>query len=151
MLTTPDLLSFVSKLLAVCVNFSNAIRRLTRSSKIQREAAVKIGEISAVSKEERKTSSATGGHPSAAEMMIKGPNIDHVLNTFNKNFNQLFRDLLDRLNYYEKREAELSMINVIARLDYNGYYGEMLARAKERKMLKQAAKAAAISGGLSPF
>ena len=48
----------------------------------------------------------------------KGPNIDHVLNTFNKNFNQLFRDLLDRLNYYEKREAELSMINVIARLDH---------------------------------
>ena len=84
----------------------------------------------------------------ASSLCIKGPNIDHVLNTFNKNFNQLFRDLLERLNYYEKREAELSMINVIARLDYNGYYGQMLARAKERKMMKQAAKAA---GGVSSF
>ena len=63
MLTTPDLLSFVSKLLAVCVNFSNAIRRLTRSSKTQREAATKIGELST----SKASASSTG-----AELMMKG-------------------------------------------------------------------------------
>ena len=135
MLTTPDLLSFVSKLLVVCVNFSNAIRRLTRSAKTQKDAAASL----------LPSSKPSASRQAVVSELTKGPNIEHVINTFNKNINKLFNQVLDRLNYYEKREGELSMINVISRLDYNGYYNDLLIKAKERKQSRKNSSSTNVS------
>uniref|UniRef100_A0AAY5KX37 Gamma-tubulin complex component n=1 Tax=Esox lucius TaxID=8010 RepID=A0AAY5KX37_ESOLU len=62
-----------------------------------------------------------------------------TISKFDSNFSTLLLDLLDKLSIYSTTDCEHSMINIIYRLDFNGFYTERL----ERMAIERSQKAAA--------
>uniref|UniRef100_A0A8C1VVY7 Gamma-tubulin complex component n=1 Tax=Cyprinus carpio TaxID=7962 RepID=A0A8C1VVY7_CYPCA len=62
-----------------------------------------------------------------------------TISKFDSNFSTLLLDLLDKLSIYSTNDCEHSMINIIYRLDFNGFYTERLERMAIERCQKTAA------------
>jgi len=115
MLTNPELLKVVSKLMMVCVTFSNCIQRYDASTAVQR------------SSEESSGTSVVKQH--FGEVM-DSEDFKRTIVNFEMNFSKLLIELLDKLSLYSTTDCEHQMMNMVSRLDHNGFYSE-----KQRKIL----------------
>ncbi|MGH0168574.1 UNVERIFIED_CONTAM: hypothetical protein FKN15_055048 [Acipenser sinensis] len=61
-----------------------------------------------------------------------------TINKFDSNFSTHLLDLLDRLSVYSTNDCEHSMINIIYRLDFNGFYTERLERMSAERSQRTA-------------
>uniref|UniRef100_A0A668TZG6 Gamma-tubulin complex component n=1 Tax=Oreochromis aureus TaxID=47969 RepID=A0A668TZG6_OREAU len=105
MLTNPELLRIFSKLMSVCVMFTNCMQFLAdHADSLQTDAS-----------------------------------FEATISKFDSNFSMLLLDLLDKLSIYSTNDCEHSMISIIYRLDFNGFYTERL----ERMAIERSQKAAA--------
>ncbi|XP_065054316.1 gamma-tubulin complex component 2-like isoform X2 [Rhopilema esculentum] len=118
MLTNPELLKVVSKLMMVCVTFSNCIQRY--------DASTGVGSSSVEGK------SILTDH--YGEMMNSG-DFKRTITNFETNFSRLLIELIDKLSLYSTTDCEHQMMNMVSRLDHNGFYSE-----KQRKILASKAK-----------
>lgn len=108
MLTNPELLKIVSKLMAVCVTFSNIILRYNSTSDIKEESDIlKMG---------------TKGR--YYESLKPSDDIEKTISNYDTNFSRLLLELLDKLSIYSSAEIDQEMMNLVFRLDHNGYYSE---------------------------
>lgn len=58
-----------------------------------------------------------------------------TVENFDSNFSSLLIDLLDKLSLYSATNTEHTKMNIIHRLDFNGYYTEKLEKvAADRSM-----------------
>uniref|UniRef100_A0A8C8JTU1 Gamma-tubulin complex component n=1 Tax=Oncorhynchus tshawytscha TaxID=74940 RepID=A0A8C8JTU1_ONCTS len=137
MLTNPELLKIFSKLMSVCVMFTNCMQRFTRSMKLGRELnrlSLEHGtmegpptqsERTEEQEKKRLTSKFLAEHVDALQ---SDSCFEATVSKFDSNFSTLLLDLLDKLSVYSTNDCEHSMINIIYRLDFNGFYTERLER-----------------------
>uniref|UniRef100_A0A8C7SE39 Gamma-tubulin complex component n=1 Tax=Oncorhynchus mykiss TaxID=8022 RepID=A0A8C7SE39_ONCMY len=148
MLTNPELLKIFSKLMSVCVMFTNCMQRFTRSMKLDRELnrlSLEHGtmegpptqsERTEEQEKKRLTSKFLAEH---VDTLQSYSCFEATVSKFDSNFSTLLLDLLDKLSVYSTNDCEHSMINIIYRLDFNGFYTERL----ERMAIERSQKAAA--------
>uniref|UniRef100_A0A4W5JWH9 Gamma-tubulin complex component n=1 Tax=Hucho hucho TaxID=62062 RepID=A0A4W5JWH9_9TELE len=148
MLTNPELLKIFSKLMSVCVMFTNCMQRFTQSMKLDREMnrlSLEHGtmegpptqsECTEEQEKKRLTSKFLAEHVDALQ---SDAGFEATVSKFDSNFSTLLLDLLDKLSVYSTNDCEHSMINIIYRLDFNGFYTERL----ERMAIERSQKAAA--------
>ena len=110
MLTSPELLKIVSKLMAVCVTFSNCIIRFNLSVEVPQES------------ESSRTASKISMHH--FDKMMSSIEIEKTISNFEINFSKLLIDLLDKLSVVSSTEKEQEMMNLVFRLDHNSFYSE---------------------------
>uniref|UniRef100_A0A8C1QJ73 Gamma-tubulin complex component n=1 Tax=Cyprinus carpio TaxID=7962 RepID=A0A8C1QJ73_CYPCA len=149
MLTNPELLRIFSKLMSVCVMFTNCMQRFTHSMRIDSEmkrltfgnATMEGSSTSAERTEEaekkRLTSKFIAEHVDALQ---SDSGFEATISKFDSNFSTLLLDLLDKLSIYSTNDCEHSMINIIYRLDFNGFYTERL----EKMAIERSQKTATI-------
>ena len=135
MLTNPELLKIFSKLMSVCVMFTNCMQRFTQSMKLDSEMdrlSLEHGTMLGPPTEEERaeetakkklTSKLLAEH---ADNLHLTSGFEATINKFDTNFSTHLLDLLDRLSIYSTNDCEHSMLNIIYRLDFNGFYTERL-------------------------
>ncbi|PIK61694.1 putative gamma-tubulin complex component 2 [Apostichopus japonicus] len=144
MLTTPQLLKIVSKLMLVCVTFSNFIQRATRTLTVESETSLLLDPTTPrkESREDEMDTSDTdkrgvasrvvSGHVSQLD---SSEDFAETVTNFDSNFSSLLIDLLDKLSLYSATNTEHTKMNIIHRLDFNGFYTEQLEKvAADRSM-----------------
>ncbi|XP_071958685.1 gamma-tubulin complex component 2-like isoform X2 [Antedon mediterranea] len=136
MLTNPDLLKIVSKLMLVCVTFSNCIQRFTQSMNVEAQVA-QLSTTESTRRKDRKGSKDTDESKAKKQTTTKVVN-EHVdqliaseefkrtISNFDTNFSTLLIELLDKLSIYSTTNCEHNMMNIIHRLDFNGFYTHQL-------------------------
>ncbi|KAK2565111.1 Gamma-tubulin complex component 2 [Acropora cervicornis] len=125
MLTNPELLKVVSKLMLVCVTFTNCMQRFTQSATVESQEIIAPGVIS-----------------EHVDQMISGEDFERTIQNFDNNFSLHLMDLLEKLSHYSTIDCEHQMLNIIARLDHNGFYTAQLEK-------KAAAQAETATGDIS--
>lgn len=114
MLTSPELLRIVSKLMAVCVTFCNCMVRYNHSAEVQK------------SESSAKDSASTAPKVSIRhyDQMMSTGDIENTIGTFETNFSKFLIELLDKLSQLSSTEKEQEMMNLVFRLDHNSFYSE---------------------------
>ncbi|KAK3747484.1 hypothetical protein QZH41_002164 [Actinostola sp. cb2023] len=60
--------------------------------------------------------------------MMSSEDFEKTIQNFDANFSHLLLDLLERLSHYSTTDCEHQMLNIIARLDHNGFYTAQLEK-----------------------
>uniref|UniRef100_A0A8C1NKE9 Gamma-tubulin complex component n=1 Tax=Cyprinus carpio TaxID=7962 RepID=A0A8C1NKE9_CYPCA len=144
MLTNPELLRIFSKLMSVCIMFTNCMQRFTHSMRIDSEmkrltlehGTSASAERTEEAEKKRLTSKFLAEHVDALQ---SDSGFEATISKFDSNFSTLLLDLLDKLSIYSTNDCEHSMINIIYRLDFNGFYTERLERMAIERCQKTAA------------
>ncbi|XP_069867481.1 gamma-tubulin complex component 2 isoform X2 [Dipodomys merriami] len=138
MLTNPELLKVFSKLMSVCVMFTNCMQ----SMKLDSELGTMLGPPGEAERaEERPQKDPVRKHlaePVDTPQLASG--FEATINNFDKNFSTHLLDLLARLSVYSTSDWEHGMASVISRLDFNDFYAERLGRL-ERLSAERSQKA----------
>uniref|UniRef100_A0A1A7YDN6 Gamma-tubulin complex component n=1 Tax=Iconisemion striatum TaxID=60296 RepID=A0A1A7YDN6_9TELE len=144
MLTNPELLRIFSKLMSVCVMFTGCMQRFTQSMRLERlsQEQEMMDEPPTQSRQadesenKRPTTKLLSEH---ADALQSNASIEATISKFDSNFGLLLLDLLDKLSIYSTNDCEHSMISIIYRLDFNGFYTERLERMAVERNQKAAA------------
>ncbi|KAM5241151.1 gamma-tubulin complex component 2 isoform 2-T4 [Hipposideros larvatus] len=145
MLTNPELLKVFSKLMSVCVMFTNCMQRFTQSMKLDGELgrpALEHGTMlgpptEAERAEERARKERTRKHLAEhVDTPQLASSFEATISKFDKNFSAHLLDLLARLSIYSTSDCEHGMASVISRLDFNGFYAERLERLSAERSQK---------------
>lgn len=131
MLTNPDLLKIVHKLMMVCVTFSNFVQRLSQSTTVEAEVSrlTKESSLQGVgsSKDDVKKKAATTKVVSEhVDHLVSSENFERTIANFDSNFSRLLLDMLDRILDMSSKNYDHKLSNIIYRLDFNGFYTEKL-------------------------
>uniref|UniRef100_A0A8B9GCB6 Gamma-tubulin complex component n=1 Tax=Amazona collaria TaxID=241587 RepID=A0A8B9GCB6_9PSIT len=147
MLTNPELLKIFSKLMSVCVMFTNCMQRFTQSMKLDNEMdrlTLEHGTMLGPPTEEERaeetakkklTNKLLAEH---ADNLHLTSGFEATINKFDSNFSTHLLDLLDKLSVYSTNDCEHSMLNIIYRLDFNGFYTERLEHMSAERSQKAA-------------
>ncbi|XP_059954348.1 gamma-tubulin complex component 2 isoform X2 [Mesoplodon densirostris] len=147
MLTNPELLRVFSKLMSVCVMFTNCMQRFTQSMKLDSElghltlehGTMRGPPTEAERAEERarkeRARKCLAEHVDAPQL---ASSFEATISKFDKNFSAHLLDLLARLSIYSTSDCEHGMASVISRLDFNGFYTERLERLSAERSQKAA-------------
>ncbi|XP_053440435.1 gamma-tubulin complex component 2 isoform X2 [Nycticebus coucang] len=147
MLTNPELLKVFSKLMSVCVMFTNCMQKFTQSMKLDSELGRPAVEqvmmlglpTEAERPEERSRKELTRKHLAEhVDAPQLASSFEATINKFDKNFSAHLLDLLARLSIYSASDCEHSMASVISRLDFNGFYTERLQRLSAERSQRAA-------------
>lgn len=149
MLTNPELLKVVSKLMLVCVTFTNCMQRFTQSATVESQEIIAPG-VGVMSKkgpppdEQEKKKATVKVISEHVDQMISGEDFERTIQNFDNNFSLHLMDLLEKLSHYSTIDCEHQMLNIIARLDHNGFYTAQLEK-------KAAAQDAGLSASQAPI
>lgn len=144
MLTNPELLRIFSKLMSVCVMFTNSMQRFTQSKRMERisleqgsmDGAATQGDHTDEAEKKRLTTKFLAEH---VDGLQSDAGFETTISKFDSNFSLLLLDLLDKLSIYSTNDCEHSMISIIYRLDFNGFYTERLERMAVERSQKASA------------
>ncbi|XP_013411271.1 gamma-tubulin complex component 2 [Lingula anatina] len=147
MLTNPDLLKIVHKLMMVCVTYCNFMQRVTKTtdvdlemSKLNFESTLQAAPTAKQRKQEpsfkKTTAKVVSEH---VDQLTSSENFERTISKFDSNFSKLLVELLDKTMDYSTANCEHKLMNILYRLDFNGFYTEQLeAVAQERSMIEAA-------------
>ncbi|XP_034426750.1 gamma-tubulin complex component 2 isoform X2 [Hippoglossus hippoglossus] len=139
MLTNPELLRIFSKLMSVCVMFTNCMQRFTQSMRLEhQETRDRPATQSTPAEEAEKKRVTTKLLAEHVDALQSDAGFEATISKFDSNFSTLLLDLLDKLSIYSTNDCEHSMISIIYRLDFNGFYTERL----EKMAIERSQKAA---------
>ncbi|XP_032346484.1 gamma-tubulin complex component 2 isoform X1 [Camelus ferus] len=160
MLTTPALLRAFSKLMSVCVMFTNCMQRFTQSMKVDSELGGLALERSAVPGppvEEAEHPEERARRELARKCLAEhvdtpqlASSFEATISKFDQNFSAHLLDLLAQLSLYSTSDCEHGMASVISRLDFNGFYTERLERLSAERSQKAAPAAPVPRGPPAP-
>uniref|UniRef100_A0A8C4NDF2 Gamma-tubulin complex component n=2 Tax=Eptatretus burgeri TaxID=7764 RepID=A0A8C4NDF2_EPTBU len=147
MLTNPELLQIFSKLMSVCVMFTKCMQRLSNfnisAGAILQPHDIDIKSMHGEHFEEWRKDCLTAQHlVDSAESFQNSKTFETTIDMFDNNFSTYLLDLLDKINIHSTNDCEHSMINIIYRLDFSGYYAEKLEqlamdRSQKERVEKQ--------------
>lgn len=143
MLTNPELLRIFSKLMSVCVMFTNCMQRFTQSKRMERISLEQASMDGATAQGDRTEEAEKKRHTTKflsdpVDALQSDAGFEATINKFDTNFSLLLLDLLDKLSIYSTNDCEHSMISIIYRLDFNGFYTERLERMAVERSQKAA-------------
>ncbi|XP_060950733.1 gamma-tubulin complex component 2-like [Limanda limanda] len=140
MLTNPELLRIFSKLMSVCVMFTNCMQRFTQLERLsmERESRDRPPTQSPPAEEAEKKRVTIKLLAEHVDALQADTGFEAKIREFDSNFSTLLLDLLDKLSIYSTNDCEHSMISIIYRLDFNGFYTERL----EKMAIERSQKAA---------
>ncbi|XP_054826511.1 gamma-tubulin complex component 2 isoform X2 [Eublepharis macularius] len=151
MLTNPELLKIFSKMMSVCVMFTNCMQRFSHSMKLDKELGrltVEHGTMRGPPTDQERVEE-SARKQLAHRLLAEHADSLHVtsgfeatINKFDSNFSAHLLDLLDKLSIYSTNDCEHSMINIIYRLDFNGFYTERLEHMSAERSQRAASQAA---------
>ncbi|XP_061665846.1 gamma-tubulin complex component 2 isoform X2 [Syngnathoides biaculeatus] len=129
MLTNPELLRIFSKLMSVCVMFAGRMQTF------------KLERLSPDAPPAGDCSGRQGAKPEREEAAAQASDSGFEASILNSdgNFSVLLLDLLDKLSIFSTNNCEHSMISIIYRLDFNGFYTERLEKMAVERSHKAAA------------
>uniref|UniRef100_K1PPH0 Gamma-tubulin complex component n=1 Tax=Magallana gigas TaxID=29159 RepID=K1PPH0_MAGGI len=142
MLTDPDLLRIVHKLMVVCVTFSNFIQRLSLTTAVESEnVPTRESSLQATSKEHReqamKEKLKTKVVAEHVDLMLGSENFERTIANFDNNFSGKLIELLKKIMDLSSESGQFKLLNILYRLDFNGFYKEKLeAMSAERAMME---------------
>uniref|UniRef100_A0A8C2YK26 Gamma-tubulin complex component n=2 Tax=Chinchilla lanigera TaxID=34839 RepID=A0A8C2YK26_CHILA len=153
MLTNPELLKVFSKLMSVCVMFTNCMQKFTQSMKLDTELgqlALEQGTILGLPTKAKSLPRRCMhlAEPVDTPQMASG--FEATINNFDKNFSAHLLDLLARLSVYSTSDCEHGMASVISRLDFNGFYTERLEHLSAERSQKTAPQVPVPRGAPTP-
>ncbi|XP_063951039.1 gamma-tubulin complex component 2-like [Lytechinus pictus] len=142
MLTNPDIIKNVSKLMLVCVTFANCIQRVTQTMNVDAEVSLLVDASTPPksdkdrdkqdSERRRTVTKVVSEH---IEQINASDDFANTVHNFDSNFSSLLISLLDKLSLFSTANCEHNMMNIIHRLDFNGFYTVRLEKlAAERSM-----------------
>ncbi|XP_061611786.1 gamma-tubulin complex component 2 isoform X2 [Phyllopteryx taeniolatus] len=137
MLTNPELLRIFSKLMSVCVLFAGRMQRFTQTFKLERL----LPDDPPARDDARHCNGRQGAKPEQADpaAQVSDAGFEASIVSFDGNFSVLLLDLLDKLSIFSTNNCEHSMISIIYRLDFNGFYTERLEKMAVERSHKAAA------------
>ncbi|XP_014909785.1 gamma-tubulin complex component 2 [Poecilia latipinna] len=141
MLTNPELLRIFSKLMSVCVMFTNCIQTFTQSMRLERlshEQGVADRPAAASEQLDEAEKKRPNTKFVAEDGLQSDASFEATIGKFDSNFSMMLLDLLDKLSIYSTNDCEHSMISIIYRLDFNGFYTEQLERMAVERSQKAA-------------
>ncbi|KAG7275881.1 hypothetical protein CRUP_033294 [Coryphaenoides rupestris] len=132
MLTNQELLRIFSRLMSDCITFTSHMQCFAKSMSLDR-LSLEHAAADAAHKPSLKSAA------ELADALQAGGGFEAAIGRFDSNFSSLLLDLLDKLNIYSTNDCEHSMINIMYRLDFNGFYTERLTRMAMERIQKAAA------------
>lgn len=147
MLTNPELLKVFSKLMSVCVMFTNCMQKFAQSMKLDGELGrltlehgTMLGPPTEAERAEERTKKESARkhlteHMDTSQLAF---GFEATISNFDKNFSAHLLDLLARLSVYSTSDCEHGMASVISRLDFNGFYAERLERLSAERSQRAA-------------
>lgn len=144
MLTNPELLRIFSKLMSVCIMFTNCIQTFTQTMRLERlshKQAMMDGPPAAGEQPDEADKKRPNAKfsPEHLDGLQSDASFEATIGKFDSNFSTMLLDLLDKLSIYSTNDCEHSMISIIYRLDFNGFYTERLERMAVERSQKAAA------------
>merc|ERR1712071_127399 len=105
MLTNPELLKIFSKLMSVCVMFTNCMQRFTLSMRLDGEMNRLERQTYKGEEEKKKLLKFVAEHVDALQ---SDASFEATIGKFDSNFSTLLLDLLDKLSIYSTNDCEHS-------------------------------------------
>ncbi|KAK7497177.1 hypothetical protein BaRGS_00011471 [Batillaria attramentaria] len=147
MLTNPDLLKIVHKLMMVCVTFSNFVQRLSQSTTVEAEVSrltkdsslQGLGSSHSPKDDVKKKAAATKVVSEHVDHLVSSENFERTIANFDSNFSRLLLDMLDKILDMSSRNYDHKLSNIIYRLDFNGFYTERLEAVTAQRQASGAA------------
>nr|XP_022289752.1 gamma-tubulin complex component 2-like isoform X2 [Crassostrea virginica] len=151
MLTDPDLLRIVHKLMVVCVTFSNFIQRLSLSAAMETEnVPTRESSLQATSKEHReqaiKEKLKTKVVAEHVDLMLGSENFERTIANFDNNFSGKLIELLKKIMDLSSESGQFKLLNILYRLDFNGFYKEKLEAMSAEKAMMESSMHSTDSG-----
>ncbi|CAB4000138.1 Gamma-tubulin complex component 2 [Paramuricea clavata] len=155
MLTAPELLKIVSKLMMICVTFTNCIQRITQTViNSENPTAEKSGKIEKedLLYDKQKKKAAAKILSKDMDEVINSSDFERTVQNFDNNFSKYLLGLLDKLSSFSKTDFQHQMLNIVTRLDHNGFYGKQLEKmaASSAETMSVASSDSNSSAGQSP-
>ncbi|XP_070191427.1 gamma-tubulin complex component 2-like isoform X2 [Littorina saxatilis] len=147
MLTNPDLLKIVHKLMMVCVTFSNFVQRLNQSTTVEAEVSrltkenslQALGNKPTTKEDIKKKAAATKVVSEHVDQLVSSENFERTITNFDTNFSRLLLDLLDKILDMSSKNYDHKLSNIMYRLDFNGFYTERLEAVTAQRQSANAA------------
>lgn len=156
MLTNPDLLKIVHKLMMVCITFSNFVQRMSQSATVEAEVSCLTKESSLQglallhSKDELKKKAAAAKVVSEhVDHLVSSENFERTINNFDSNFSRLLLNLLDKILDMSSQNYDHKLSNIIYRLDFNGFYTEQLEAVTSQRQSTTTSAVCILAGSAS--
>ncbi|XP_060602983.1 gamma-tubulin complex component 2-like [Ruditapes philippinarum] len=148
MLTNPQLLKIVHKLMMVCVTFSNYIMRLGYTTEVQMS---ELGQpkgrgnvnTSYIADKNRMKTKVVSEH---VDEIIKNETFERTIGNFDSNFSRLLLELLEKIMEFSTSNVEVKLLNILHRLDFNGFYTEKLEALSAEKAVLDTSTHSSESG-----
>lgn len=158
MLTNPDLLKIVHKIMVVCVTFSNFIQRLSTSTTVEveekptRESSLQATQSGKDKKETTsKIKTSTKVVSEHVDSLVSSENFERSIGKFDSNFSTQLLELLEKIMNFSSISGEFKLFNILYRLDFNGFYTEKLEAMSAEKAMMDASSVSSESGSTSSW
>lgn len=112
MLTNSDVLRTITELMVVCATYSSCMKQYSNLS------------ISKLIDHDDKSNVLTHIILKRTAQLITTDNIEQTISNFDREFTKHVLTLLKKLTHISTSESEHSMLNLVARLDYNNFFTE---------------------------
>ena len=129
LLTNTDMLRILSKLLMLCVSFSNFMSGINRQVdapmlKETLEHSTLSGPPTSEEKRQAAEQIGTTARETIAHLEQLSNSEEHIdtIKLFEKNFTQTLMTLLNRVTFISREQGHHGLFNILHKLDYNGYY-----------------------------
>jgi len=129
LLTNTDMLRILSKLLMLCVSFSNFMTGINRQvdsarEKEKLEHATLAGPPTLQEKRSETDRIGTATRETITHLEELTSSVEHIdtVNMFEKNFLNTLMTLLNRVTFISREQGQHCLFNILHKLDYNGFY-----------------------------
>ena len=129
LLTNTDMLRILSKLLMLCVSFSNFMSGINRQVDVPMlketlEHSTLSGPPTAQEKRYVSDCIDTTSEETITHLKELSSSHEHLstVNLFEENFSLTLMTLLNRVTYVSREQGQHCLFNILHKLDYNGYY-----------------------------
>ncbi|KAL4233344.1 Gamma-tubulin complex component 2 [Mactra antiquata] len=144
MLTNPQLLKIVHKLMMVCVTFSNFIMRLGHTTEVQVDDMLESKRRTEKGSDRNKFK--TKIISEHVDELLRNENFERTIGNFDANFERLLLELLEKIMAFANHNSEVKLLNIVYRLDFNGFYTEKLEALGAEKAVLDASNHSSESG-----
>ena len=111
-LTNSDVLHTITELMVVCATYSGCMKRYSN-----------LSEPPPIHHDDKSNVLTHVIHKRTTQL-IATDNVEQTINNFDREFTKHVLALLEKLTHISTSESEHSMLNLVARLDYNGFFTE---------------------------
>ena len=138
LLTNTDMLRILSKLLMLCVSFSNFMTGINRqvnsaAGREKLEHSTLSGPPTSEEKRSETDRIGTTARETITHLKDLASSAEHIdtVKMFEKNFSNTLMTLLNRVTFISREQGQQCLFNILHKLDYNGFYRSQMKSEKD--------------------